>query len=534
MAVFVWVALITERIIIKKAIQSFETQMKKYLLEITVFITGMGIMVFEIVGSRVLAPYVGTTTIVWSILIGIILAALSLGYWYGGRLADRKAEYYHFSMLLFFAAIFIALTGFFKTPVMTFLENSIGGFRWETIWASLIMFAPASFFMAAVSPYAARLRLASVKETGTTVGNLYAISTAGSILGAFLTGLVLLPYLGNTKIIYSLAVLLLLASLLAFSARWMKAKVAVTLTAVVLLIFANSLDNIFLKKGIIHIRSAYFDIMVGTGTDTFSNINVGGGTNKPILTLQTGNDTIQSAMFADGSTDLVLPYQIFYKGLTPYFSPGAKNILVIGGGAYSYPRNFLSSNPEAHADVVEIDPKMTEVAKKYFNLADDGRLTSYNLDGRVFLNRNQKKYDAVYVDSFRTYVPPYQLTTVETAQKIFSSLTDSGAVYVNLISAVEGESAKFFQAEYATYKKIFPQVYIFRVAYPYTDIPQNLILVATKSGQRLPLQSSDPNLEGYLQHGWEGEVAMVRPLIDDFAPVSDYMFDSAKQVKQAN
>lgn len=505
--------------------------MKKYLLEIIVFITGMGVMVFELIASRVLAPYVGTTIIIWSSLIGIILAALSVGYWWGGRLADRRAEYHHFALLIFFAAISIGLSGILKNPILNFLDAKLNSFRWEAVWATLILFAPGSFFLASISPYAVRLKLDKVEKSGTTVGNLYAISTAGSILGAFLTGWILVIYLGNTKIIFALAVILFLASILSFRERFLNAKIAGVVIVIILFVFGNNIDNLFFSNDTTMIRSQYSDIFLKESTDTYSDINTASGTGRPILTMYTSPAVIQSAMFLDNDTELVFPYTKFFKNLSSYFNPNIQKALLIGGAAYSYPKDYLASNTGT-MDVVEIDPMMTAVAKQYFNTPDDPRLTTYNMDGRVFLNQNNNKYDAIYVDAFHSFAPPFQLMTEEAVQKMYDSLNDNGVIFLNMVSSISGDHGKFLRSEYSTYKKVFPQVYVFRVQVPFPDVSQNLVMVASKSNVPISLSSTDKLTSDYLEHVWTGDIAMDMPVVtDDYAPVADLMLATSKTIK---
>jgi spermidine synthase len=174
---------------------------------------------------------------------------------------------------------------------------------------------------------------------------------------------------------------------------------------------------------------------------------------------------------------------------------------------------------------VEIDPKMTEVAKQYFGLQDDPRLTTYNEDGRVFLNTTNNKYDRVIVDAFKAYTPPSQLTTVESAQKIYDLLNDNGLVFINIISSINGETGKFFRAEYETYKKVFPQVYVVRVGDPSPDNVQNLLLFAIKGTDVPEFTDPNPETDAYLKLVYEGQqiASDIPELTDDFAPVNFYL-----------
>jgi len=497
--------------------------MKKYLLEIIVFISGTSVMILEIVGSRVLAPYVGTSILIWSSLIGVILGCLSLGYWWGGKYTDKNPNYKTFSTIIFMAAIFIGLTAFLNKWILDFLQLSIKEIRTETIIAALVLFGPASFLMAAVSPYAVRLKIADLKHSGQTVGNLYAISTIGSIFGTFLTGFLLIPLMGNFKIILFISALMFIASLFAYRQWLMKLKIAAILLVILYLPFVNSFENWLLPEGQIHISSQYNDMIIKKDTDIF--------TGRPILVLDTGPQAGQSAMFLDKDDNLVFPYQMVFR-LADHFNPDIKKSLIIGGAGYSWPKDYLRRHNDSTLDVVEIDPKMTEVAKQYFNLPDDTRLTTYNQDGRTFLNRTDNKYDSIIVDAFNSYLIPYQLTTKEAVSKMYGALNDNGAVLVNIISSIDGETGKFLRAEYATYKKIFPQVYIFPVFFPDGTPVQNIILVALKSDKGITFSDRNPELDAYLKFVWGKEIKTDMPILtDDYAPVDQYMLKVLADMK---
>jgi spermidine synthase len=198
---------------------------------------------------------------------------------------------------------------------------------------------------------------------------------------------------------------------------------------------------------------------------------------------------------------------------------------MIGGGAFSYPKDYLKMFPEAKIDVVEIDPELTLLARRYFNLKDDPRMQIYSEDGRTFLNKTKNKYDAILIDAFKSYFVPYQLTTKETVKKIYDSLDEKGIVLLNIISSVNGEKGKFLRAEYATYKKFFPQVYLFLVRNKEEgDWVQNIMLVALKSEEKPVFENNDAELQEYLSRLWTKEIKNDTPILtDDFAPVDNYL-----------
>jgi spermidine synthase len=247
-------------------------------------------------------------------------------------------------------------------------------------------------------------------------------------------------------------------------------------------------------------------------------------TKKPILALTDTPYGIQAAMFTDGTDELVFDYTKFYR-LFSYFVPNPANALMIGGSAYTYPRDFIKNYPNAKMDVVEIDPGTTEVARKYFRLKDEKNLAIYHQDARIYLNENKKKYDVIFVDAFNSAASiPFQLTTREAVRKEYDALSDGGVIMVNILSAIDGEKGKFARAEYATYKEIFPQVFLFLVKnINDASQPQNVMLVALKSEKIPDWKSPYKETDEFLSRVWKKPIADDVPILtDDFAPVEYY------------
>ena len=184
--------------------------MKKIYLEVVVFICGAVVMAYEIIGSRILGPYVGTSMFVWTAIIGIILFSLSLGYYLGGKQADRKPQFSWLSVIIAMSGVFILLSLFFRESVLNFLLNSVNSIQVVSVLASLILFSIPAFFLGMVSPYAARLKIKTIATSGATVGYLYALSTLGSITGTFLAGFFLIPGFRLTTILLILSVTLII------------------------------------------------------------------------------------------------------------------------------------------------------------------------------------------------------------------------------------------------------------------------------------------------------------------------------------
>jgi predicted membrane-bound spermidine synthase len=188
--------------------------MKKFTLEIVAFFCGAVVMAFEIVGSRMLGPYVGTSMFAWTSIIGVILLSLSIGYFWGGRIADMRPRADILSLFIFISALFIIITLVVKESVLEILLRSMDNIHVVSVIASLVLFAIPSILLGMVSPFAVRIKMKSLEKSGSTVGNLYAISTVGSIVGVFLAGFILIPTLKITNILMLLAIVLISVSML--------------------------------------------------------------------------------------------------------------------------------------------------------------------------------------------------------------------------------------------------------------------------------------------------------------------------------
>lgn len=490
--------------------------MNKYILEIVTFVCGAVVMIFELVGSRILGPYFGTSIFVWTSLIGIILGSLSIGYYFGGKIADKNPNFKCLSFVIFSAIIFMGITFFIKDFLLINLQIILKDVRVSSIIASFILFAPVSVLLGMVSPYVVKLKIENLNNSGSTVGNLYAISTAGSVVGTFLSGFYLIPRFGTNKMLIILLITLIIVLLMLILKKNTKIKLSIFII-IILSWFVIDKSNClsFEKNGFIDIDTAYNRIWIYDRVDL--------ATNKPIKTMGINNEN-HSSMFLDND-ELVNEYTKYYH-LAKHFNPNFQKTLMFGGAGYSFPKDFLVKYLDTSIDVIEIDPKVTELAKKYFRLKDNSRLNIYHEDARVYLNQTQKKYDVIFGDAFGSrYSLPYQLTTREAVQKEYDILNDEGIVILNIISAIEGEKGEFLRAEYATYKSIFSQVYLFPVMKPENGgMVQNIILVALKSDKEPIFSSVDLELDQYLKHLWKGNINTDIPILtDDFAPVDYYI-----------
>ena len=493
-------------------ISSITVKIRSWSLEFIVFVCGAVVMVLELVGTRILSPYLGTSIFVWTSLIGIILGSLSLGYWWGGRIADKWPDYKTFARIILLSALACGLIIVIKGPILS-IVSKINEIRIGSVISATILFAPASILLGMISPYAVKLKMHNLGTSGSTVGQLYAISTVGSIFGTFLAGFFLLSTMGSTNLLLAMALTL---AVVAFVADHQHKKTnLLVLGLLILQIFSIQAENkAMLAKGYIDLDTDYTRVMVQRAEYN----------GRAATFLVTNPSEIQSGSYNDNPSELMFGYSRYYA-LDKFLFPGFKSALLIGGGAYSYPKYFQANYPDKTLDVVEIDPIFTKLAKQYFGFIESKNVGIYHEDGRTFLNRNKKQYDIVYVDAFHSsYSIPFHLTTREAVSSIYRSLGANGVAIINTISAFEDEKGKFFRAEYNTYRSVFPYVY----ALPVTsnkkgEIVQNIVIVAMK--RMIPdYSNADRDTKFMLSNMWHKTIQNDVPLLtDEFAPVDQYI-----------
>ncbi|MFH1999372.1 MAG: fused MFS/spermidine synthase [Planctomycetota bacterium] len=483
-------------------------------IEVIIFAGGAVVMIMELIGSRILAPYLGTSIFVWSSLIGIILGALSLGYYLGGRFSLKNPNFRFLGAILLFASLSVLIVPFIKEPL---LQASMElGIRTGSVVSTLALFTVPSVLLGMVSPYAIRLKAKHVDKVGGVAGTLYAISTVGSITGTFLAGFVLIPCFGSTQILFGLSLVLLLISLLCGFEK--KKLVCIALIAMLCVVHSRRTSPF-----LVDMDSAYNHIRV---VDTLSPVD-----RAPIRVLYLATES-HSVIYRN--SDKLYSKYIRYYQMDKLFNPTIKKALTLGGGAYVAPMSFLDRFPQGEMTVVEIDPEVTRIAREYFLLTDDPRLAIIHEDGRIFLNSTKEKYDLIYGDAFQSYYSiPFQLTTRQAMEKAFESLNPGGVLMLNIVSSLEGEKSAFFQAEYKTLIHVFPHVYVFPLEYMHEgklDAMQNIMIVATKQAERLTkeqlLERADEKTEEFIRHLWEKEIHLdpsIEMLTDNFAPVDYYI-----------
>ncbi|MBI2369721.1 MAG: fused MFS/spermidine synthase [Deltaproteobacteria bacterium] len=504
------------------------------LVKAAVFICGAVLMALEIVGSRILAPYFGNSIFVWGSLISIFLAALSLGYYFGGALSARRARFGVLAALIAVPGILILVLPFFYPAVNKAIAASDLGVRLNPLVASTILFLLPSIFLGTISPYAIRLSATAVATVGATAGVLYAISTLGSILGTLVTAFWLIPALGVSNIVHTLGATLLALAVVLFAYEGRRlAAVGVLVVAVVpgvpLVWQAGSAvrdtQTIFEKDSFYHrmrvvddvdVRYLYFDHMR------------------------------QSGMALADPDRLQLAYTR-YMTLALAFRPEARRLLFIGLGGGSLPKWFHRALPQAEVDVAEIDPEVVEVAKRFFRTPEDPRLRLYAQDGRLFVLAMARRYDLVFLDAYFVDALPFHLVTREFFREVQERLAPGGVLALNVIGAITGPQSRLYRSIVKTLRKVYVEVYTIPVIRPeepgeagvFSDtVLRNLIVVATqerrgwgrpeliRAAERLVAQGLLPaGAKGYAAQLLEREVPTddVPVLEDEYAPVDNLM-----------
>ena len=490
------------------------------VLEITSFICGAMVMVVEMAGSRLLAPWMGTSLIVWTSLIGIILACLSVGYWLGGKLADITPETKSLSKIILASSVSIAILALSANPVLNYVSGNIKNLYISSVVAAIILFSIPSILLGMVSPMIVRIALLSASKIGATVGRFSALSCIGSIIGTFLGGFVLISLFSTGTILMITAAILAVTSAVVgiqgYKARKIPAGTIVLILVCVSLGVWIEIDGLPMATAGIHIETTYNHMRIYEGYRY----------NRLVRMLQ--NDPVgnQSGMYIDAPNEHVFDYTKFYD-LAFFYRQGIKNVLMLGGGGYTIPKYLAAYYPEISVDVVELDPGITAAAEKYFEFVRNDKTRVFHEDARTFINRAAKtatKYDAVFWDVFTSeYNIPFHLATKESASRAYELLSDDGITVMNIISSVEGKSGGVFRGIYAAFSEVFPHVKVFLATYPNAPtIRQNAVLVASKS-ELISKIEPDEKIKNFLSHELKQPVTMdIAAFTDAFAPVEYY------------
>jgi spermidine synthase len=459
--------------------------LNQLLLKILVLLSGAAVMGIEMAASRLLRPFFGDSILIWANIIGLILIYLTAGYFLGGRWADRDPRPATFYRILAWAGFAIGILPFIAKPFLDLaipaLEQFDAGLGFVSFAGTLALFVVPITLLGCVSPFAIRLSTRDVASSGATAGNLYSLSTFGSIVGVFGTVFVLLAILGTrgTYIAFSLALLSGALIGIAHDSITRALRYAILLAIVIALALIASNGAIKQSAGLVYETESFYNF-----------IQVIDDNGWRLLTVNEGQ-AYQSAYRADrvlsgGIWDLFL--------IAPYFASkeSPRNVLMIGLAAGTVARAYSEIYPAIPIDGVELDPAIIAVGQTYFAMTQPN-LNAIAGDGRAFLRR-AGQYDVIAIDAYRQPYIPFHLTTVEFFRETRAHLAPNGVVALNAARAPN--DYRLVDALSATMRQVFPSVYLI-------DHPNNAntLIVATNQPTRLDdfranvAALRDPNLQ---------------------------------------
>jgi spermidine synthase len=383
-----------------------------------VFVVGTGSLGAEIAAARLMAPYFGASTIVWANTIGVVLVALSVGYWLGGRLGDRRPDIRSLCLVVAGAAALLAVVPFVAQPffdvsVEALDEISAGAFV-GSLLAVLFLVAVPVLMLGTVSPWAIRLSVPDVEHAGRVAGRLYAISTFGSLLGTMLAALVLIPFLGTQRTFLVFAIVIALVAAAGLGWRYLALPIALAgVAAIPVGSVKGAADGEVIYET--DTEHQYVRVVEQTDGDRLLELNEG----QAVHSLYRPGSYLTGGVW-DGY--LVLPY------VTLDAPP--ERIAILGNAAGTTARAYGHFFPETEISGVEIDGELTEVGERFFDLRNP-KLTTYHEDARPWLRRSEGGYDVIMVDAYRQPYIPFYLATEEFFELVRDRLAPGGVVIVN-------------------------------------------------------------------------------------------------------
>jgi spermidine synthase len=500
------------------------------LIYLVAFVTGAIVMSFEMLGSRYLNPYFGSGIYTWAALISTVLAALTVGYFLGGWLADRKPSAPVLGIIVMIGSAYLLLLPSFAEHLLELALAAIDDIKTGSLVAALaIMFFPVTL-LGMYSPFAIRLLLRSAQSSGMVSGTVYGISTAGSIVGTLGTTFFLLPAIGSRAITYTLGASGLIAGLLLVALPYLgRRAITKAIAAGALLIglaatappartdefVDEQIRSAMLKQSdgqIAHIETQYNDIYINK--------------RRAELTMSfqlKGWDYTESVVNLREPDDLPVRYTRMMT-IAAIYPPAPKKLLMIGLGGGSISTYLGRAIPDVTIDNIEIDPGVIAAAKKYFGLRENARMHFMTGDGRVMLKRGKEQYDLILVDAFRGGYVPFHLLTREFYTLLKQHLAPAGAVAFNV-----HDGTKLYLSTIRTLASVFPSVHL----YPSGEGETITVATATSAPDQETLASRAATVQQRYNFRFPLPQILARRvglpatdradlLTDDFAPVDLY------------
>lgn len=439
-----------------------------------VFIGGMTTLSIELTASRLIGNVFGTSNIVWANVIGLILLYLTVGYFIGGRIADKSPQKTTLYQLVLWGAFLSAVVPIVATPVVRFAANAFSQLETALALGSfvsiLLLFAVPITLFGTISPFVIRLAVEDVESAGRVSGQIYALSTVGSIVGTFLPVLFTIPELGTratfllfSSVLYAVGLIGLWQEIGVKSARYLLMVIIITL--LYMIVTEDVLRPPYGTNRLLYADDSaynYIQVQEDVNGNRYLYLNEGQG-------IHSQWHPTQIMYGRTWDYFLTAPYFI------PNFSPeNMQSLLLIGLATGTVARQHIDIYGDIPIDGVEIDPDIIAVGKQFFEMNAD-KMPSLNAiaqDGRYALKTLEKKYTVVGIDAYRPPYIPWHLTTVEFFQEVSEKLSSNGAVVINV--GRTNTDRRLVDALTNTLLQVFPSVHAI-------DVPRSLntILVAT-------------------------------------------------------
>lgn len=406
----------------------------KLYLYVTEFFAGMSVMAIELGASRLLAPYFSSSQIVWTIIIGTIMIAMALGNIYGGRAADKHPDPDRLYRRMILAAVWIAaipvLGKYVILGISALLIFSVSHLFliWAAFAACIVIFVFPLFLLGTVTPSLVKYTMDSLEDSGRTVGKLNAANTIGSIIGTFVPTFVTIPAFGTSVTFLVFAGILLLLAILYFVSVKRRCIRAVVGSILFLVCCFGSCSDSF----------AFWETkLLYEGESVYNYLQVREDEDQVVLSTNVLFG-VQSVFRKDaGLSGMYYDYMMAAPLMAGVHEKEKLDVLVLGMGTGTFATQCRQYFPNARIEGVEIDEKITALAKKYFQLPEDVKVTTY--DGRAYLNAVDQKYDVILVDAYQDITIPFQMSSVEFFRLVKGHLKEEGVMAVNLNMRGSGE-----------------------------------------------------------------------------------------------
>jgi spermidine synthase len=388
-------------------------------LYIFIFVVGTGSLGAEIAAARLMAPFFGASTIVWANTIGIVLVALSVGYWIGGRIADRHPHLRGMSLMVLIAAVMLAIVPLVARPLFDVSVDALdeieaGAFVGSLLGVLFLLAVPVTL-LGAAAPYAIRLAVPDVEHSGSVSGRLYAISTAGSLCGTWVSALLLIPLVGTqrTFIIFAAGIALVAAVGLGRRFLVVPAVLFAALAIPVGTVKATDDGEVLFET---ETENQYVRVIEQEDGDRVLELNEG----QAVHSLYRPGTVLTDNVW-DGY--LILPF----AGR----SEPPRRMAILGNAAGTTARAYGKYFPTTEIDGVEIDGELHDVGRRFFAMGENPNLTTHTADARPWLRQAEGRYDVIMVDAYRQPYIPFYLATKEFFELVKERLAPGGVVIVN-------------------------------------------------------------------------------------------------------